>query len=191
MYITPKHNKKKLLFFLLPFLLLVAGVTALAITQDRWLLESNKKAENKAVNADGINYSPPSDLEVSSGQEAKRDNDRQQAGNGSIDQAIGRQEVAVGVAFADYDSAENAIDVRAFTPSVIENDGQCAATFTKDDFSVVQTSKAFVDFSSTQCEPILIGVSKFNIPGIWKLTVSYNSSKSTGVSPAMDIEINQ
>ncbi len=180
------HQKTKrilipVIISLIVIVLIAGGVSAYFL-----VLKNNQESADKADDS-SINYSPPTDQEVDASQDGKKNND-----NSSTDpqSEANKRKVSVGIAFANYDPDEKAVDIRAFTPDAIEGDGQCTATLTKGAQTVTQSSRAFIDFTSSQCEPILIATSKFSSGGTWKLTVSYSSSKSTGISPVMEVSLN-
>lgn len=144
-----------------------------------------EQANDNAV--PGVNYNPPTEEEAEGSQDGKKNNTpgKSESDNSSKN----KQSVLVGVAFAGYDTEEEAVDIRAFTPDVIEGDGICTATLTNGSLEVTKSEKAFIDSSSSQCRPILISRSDFSVAGTWKLVVTYNSSKNSGSSPPMDVEI--
>jgi len=189
MHIIQKRNKITLALLVSAATLLVAGgYLAYAYnTKNMWPFANNPTPTEETESTDNVNYSPPTGQEVESGQDTKKDTYNQNTSK--PDENTNKQTVSVGIAFADFDAEENAVDIRAFTPDIIEDDGTCTATLVQGDNTVSQSSKAFIDFSSSQCEPILIPTSRFPAKGIWKLTVSYNSSKNSGVSPTMDVEV--
>lgn len=151
----------------------------------------NNNSSNSDLIIDGINYSPPTQQEEESSQYAK-DNLLQQpassADNGGTSNR-NTKNVSVGVAYAAYDKSKGAVDIRAFIPDVIEGSGVCTATLYLDGMTVTGESKAFIDSSSSQCEPILIKKTGFATTGTWSLVVSYLSPTSEGKSPAMEVEV--
>ena len=198
MLTTQKQSKKPpyTLFALIGIviILVVAYVGFAYTTKSAWPFVTT--AEPEAPSADtSINYQPPTEQEVESSQDAKKNNAHQDAdnqndsGHTGEQNTVTKQSVSVGVAFASYDKDEKAVDVRAFTPDVIEGNGTCTATFTKDGKSVTRSSKAFIDYSTSQCEPILIPESEFTSTGTWRLTVSYSSTKHEGVSPVVMVDV--
>ena len=193
MHTTQKNRKKSLTILIstAAVIVIAGGYFGYAYaTKNVWPFQANSSTTAKST--DGINYSPPTQQEIESSQDAKK-NDAQQQSNSSTNttNTASKQTVSVSIAFAGYDSNEKAVDVRAFTPDVIEGDGTCTATFTQGSKTVSQSSEAFIDSSSSQCEPILIPESKFDTKGTWKLSVLYVSSKSTGVSSPMNVEVAQ
>lgn len=190
MRIVQKQNKKRrltLIALLIAALVLVLGYFSFAyITKNAWPF-----IQDTQTNSDNINYSPPTDQEVKDSQNGKKNSNQQVDGGATAPKPnSSKNKVSVGIAFASYDVDEKAVDVRAFTPDVIEGDGTCTATLTRGATTVSQSSKAFIDSSSSQCQPILIPESRFDTKGVWKLIVTYTSSKSSGSSPSMDVEIN-
>lgn len=98
-----------------------------------------------------------------------------------------KKDVTVGIAYAG--PAENNIEARAFISGVIEGTGTCTATFTKGSERVTGASKAFIDATTSQCEPIVIAKSQFKQSGMWSVVVSYESPTSKGSSPALEVEL--
>lgn len=191
MRITQKRNKTPLIATLITVAVLIVAAggyfTYAYMTKSIWPFY-----ETTQTSSDGINYSAPTEQEEEASQDAKKNNTQQtNTDSNTSGDTTTKRAVSVGIAFAAYDVDEKAVDVRAFTPDVIEGDGTCTATFTLDGRTVTATSKAFVDSSSSQCEPILVPESKFEVKGVWKLSVSYSSSKSTGVSPTMDVKVSK
>jgi len=95
------------------------------------------------------------------------------------------KKVEVGIASARVDGS--IISVRAFVNDIIEGDGTCTASFTNGDHTITGSSPAFIDASTSQCEPIEISTLKFQENGIWKLTVEYRSKDASGTSATMDL----
>lgn len=135
-----------------------------------------------------INTSPPTNDEIDANQDAKKNNDeRSTQQEQDANQPGAKRTVEVGIAYADvYD---NIIEIRAFTPSVIESNGTCTATLTQGSTQIVRTSKAFIDSSSSQCEPINIPASELPARGSWSLVVSYSSPASSGTSAPREIKL--
>jgi hypothetical protein len=190
MRIKQKPLQKKsraLIYAILAILVLSLGYFGFAYaTKSVWPF-----AQQSQIDKDGVNYSPPTEQEVEDSQNAKKDNSYQEEDTSKGVPSNQKKNVSVGIAFAGYDKDEKVIDVRAFTPNAIESDGTCTATFTQGTKTVSQSSKAFIDSSSSQCEPILIPENRFETKGTWKLVVTYVSSKSSGTSPSMNVEVSE
>ena len=180
-----RFNKNKKTFILpltIVALVILIGYFAFAyITKSAWpFYESAKPMDTSET------YSPPTEQEVTNSQDAKKNNAHQEA---SQENQPAASNVSVAIAYADFDQTENAIDIRAFTPDVVEGTGTCTATLIKDGQSITRSSKAFIDSSTSQCEPILIPVADFPSSGTWELVVSYSSDKYKGTSSPMKVEV--
>ncbi len=181
------HSKKQKLYLLVTIIgiafLAVIGYFAYAYHGN----DDTSHSGQSTSDSEAINFSKPTDDEISEGQEAKK-NDYEH-NNDSESNPQGKKNISIGIAFASFDANEDVVDIRAFTPDIIEGDGVCTATLTRESITVEETSKAFIDFSSSQCEPIAISRDRFNTGGAWKLIVSYSSSTSTGLSAPMTVEL--
>ena len=182
------RTSKKAAFLAIPAVVVIAAATYVYFAHQNslWPFLSTKSADTPLV-VDGINYAPPTDQEKAASQDAKKDTSHSAENTGST--SSDGKNISVGVAYAAYDSAKGAVDIRAFTPDVIEGTGTCTARLTLDDITVTESSKAFVDSKSSQCEPILIQKTNFTTAGKWRLVVSYQSPTSEGSSPAMEVEV--
>lgn len=121
------------------------------------------------------------------GQQTKRDALEDNATKDEEKDQSGRTVVDVGVAYSGI--VDNSVEVRAFTPSVIEGNGVCIATFTRGDQTVSAQSPAFVDSTTSQCQPIQISLDEFEAEGVWSLSVEYSSPTSRGFSQASEVRI--
>ena len=183
---TTQKDSKKLFAIILASAIAVSGLGYLGYaytTKNVWPF-----AAHATKTVDGINYSPSTEQEVRDSQDGKKNSENQDESKTTPDSST---TVSVGIAYAGYSDSKDAIDIRAFTPNVVEGDGTCTATLTKDRQTITRTSKAFIDSSSSQCEPILINTSEFPAGGIWTLTVSYKSNTSNGASTPVEVEVSQ
>jgi hypothetical protein len=189
---TQKVSKKHLAIIIISVVAVLAlGYFCYAYaTKNAWPFKA-QATDTTTRSEDGINYNPPTEQEVENSQEAKENNaQRSENGTENGEQSnTSKAPVSVGIAYASYDKAKGAVDIRAFTPDVIEGTGICTATLTLNEITVIGKSKAFIDSSSSQCEPILIKRTDFPTTGKWSLVVSYDSPTSSGKSPAMEVEI--
>lgn len=186
---TTQKRSRKLLPLIIISAVVLAGLGYFGYayaTKDAWPFEA--QTADTMTTEDGINYSPPTEQELNDSQDGKKNSASQDENNSSSSAST---RVSIGIAYAGYDEEEGMIDIRAFTTDVVEGTGTCTATLTKDGKTVTRTSKAFVDSSSSQCEPILINTGDFPSGGTWDLTVSYKSDTSSGVSASMKVEVNQ
>lgn len=135
------------------------------------------------IDKPSVNYGPPSKTDEQESQAAKQKlidesqkNDTATASN-----------VEVGIA-GTYVSESN-IEIRAFTPSVIEGGGTCTAIMTNGSATVTGKSESFIDATTSQCRPIIIPLDQFPQRGAWVLKVTYKSDKYEGTSPSMEVTL--
>jgi hypothetical protein len=79
--------------------------------------------------------------------------------------------------------------LNGYVPSVIETDGTCVATMTKDRITVTESRQAMQNAQNTTCGQIIIPKSKLE-SGTWQATLSYSSSRSAGTSEKVNVEVN-
>lgn len=94
--------------------------------------------------------------------------------------------VQVGISSASREG--NYLEVRGFAAGAIEGDGTCTAKATHDGMTITGTSKAFIDASTTQCEPIQISLDKLHA-GTWSVVVTYSSATHEGTSGALEVTL--
>lgn len=173
-------------------LLVLAYVVYAYTSQSLWPFASRKDTITSQTSADDsassnnptndVNYSPPTKEEEEASQDGKKETTQE-------DNSIGgsKTHVNIGVTFSAIFNGK--MEVRAFTPSIIEGNGTCTATFTKGSSKVTASSSAFIDSSTTQCNPIYIDPSQFTEKGTWDLVVSFSSSDASGDSGKIEVNI--
>lgn len=82
---------------------------------------------------------------------------------------------------------EDALEVRGFSDSIIES-GTCTLSATMGSSVQTTTSPAFIDASSTICEPLQIDKSKL-ASGEWDIKVTIKTASSEGVSETVKVNI--
>jgi flagellar basal body-associated protein FliL len=180
------RNRKKIVIVIASILVLIAAAFLVYF----FLLGGNKTSEQTSdVDSttrptNDVDYSGASEEDVATSQDGKKNSSDNNNTEGT---PAPNSNVTVGITFADVIGSN--VEIRAFTPSVIEGDGKCTATLTKGTETVTQSSPAFIDATSTQCEPIYIDVAKFPSKGVWSLKVDYSSSKHKGVSEISKVTI--
>lgn len=180
-----KINKQKkknftIIAIAIATLLLVGGGVAAYM-----VMNNQNKADSQEIN--DVNYDPPTDREVEEGQDAKKDAYENTKNPSSDDKTTTetKKSVNVGVSFADmYDGK---LEIRAFTSGVVEA-GTCTATVKRGGEEVTKTSGAFIDASSTQCEPMYIPKSELS-SGKWSVTVSFSSKSALGTSEVVEVNV--
>lgn len=191
MKIIKKQSSKKLLTIGTTAILAVAIISYFAYgyaTKNTWPFQQPLET-NDGINS--VDYNPPSSEDVKSSQDAKNNNEAnnnpQSSDDDNTNTETQKRGVEVGISYADI--YENNVEIRAFTPGVIEGSGTCTITLSQDQQRVVRTVKAFIDSSSSQCEPVYIPLSEFLPKGKWTLQVTYESPTSNGKSDSREITI--
>lgn len=147
-------------------------------------IDSQNKADTQDINS--VNYDPPTEQEISDGQNAKKDDyNNVETKNNDDKNTTDEKLVDVGISYAGIFN-EN-FEVRAFTNGVVEA-GTCTVTITKNTNVIKGSSGAFIDASSTQCQPILIPKSQFE-SGTWLVEVTYSSPSTHGTSDKMEVKV--
>ena len=180
----------KKVFVIVALVFLAAGVyVALAYKISLWPFTSTSTVETTVRGVNEIDYSGPTSTDIESSQDGKKTttSESQNSTTTSHQAPTDKQQLAIGVTYADI--TNNNFEVRAFTPSIIEGNGTCTATFTKGGLTLSQSSEAFIDSSTTQCKPIYIPLDKFSEKGTWSLTVSYDSPDAIGTAEQMEVNI--
>lgn len=179
---SSKNSRNKTIFTLLGILLIIALITAFGIFWYKSHNTENSPISNPEESGNTINYDSPSDEDIEHSQDAKKRGEETQPQQGDD-----KLPASVGIAFADKEGDN--FEVRAFTSSVIEGTGTCTAVFTNGSKTVKKSSKAFVDASTSQCQPILVPLSELTPSGDWNFNVEYYSPTSSGASQIEVIKI--
>lgn len=182
------HQYKKILALLLTCLLVIVVITYGIVAKEKslWPFEFSPSNTPLDGTSESVNYNPPTNEEIKEGQDAKQRliDDKEKSEERSNNDY---KQVNVGVTFSEV--VDGKLEIRAFTPSVIEGDGVCTANLQKGNIKVTESSPAFIDSTTTQCQPIFIPIDKFSLKGVWSLVVSYKSSRSIGESSIIEINI--
>lgn len=197
MKLSPKTNKKKktskywVITSIILALVVILGYFAYAyMSKNAWPFKAtttSTASENRDINE--VDYGPPSQEDIDQSQTGKQNttNDDSSTENNPPTNSSTKKSVAVGVPFADV--VDNNVEIRAFTPGIIEGGGKCTAQLQKGSKIVTATSEAFIDSSSSQCNPIYINLSSFPEKGEWSLTVQYSSNSAEGTSEKIGVTI--
>ncbi len=183
-----KNSIKKplILTTILVIIVLLISGTVFAYKQSLWPFlkkDNTQKSANYDQNTnDQVNYSAPTQQEVDSSQDAKKNTAQEQ--NGTQQEDTSTKKVSVGISYATINSGN--LEIRAFTPDVIEGTGTCTATAVMGTKEFTTTSKAFVDATSSICKPLYIDAGKLEA-GTWNVTVSYSSPTSSGTSNSVEV----
>lgn len=78
--------------------------------------------------------------------------------------------------------------LNGFVPAIIESDGTCTLTLTKDEIVVTVSKGALQNAQNTSCGQLAVPFDKLTI-GTWQAVLSYESSAHTGSSVKTEVEI--
>lgn len=81
------------------------------------------------------------------------------------------------------------VEVRSYVAGVLEDGGECKATFTQGSQSFVRLSEGSADATTTTCAKISVNKSDFPATGKWQVIVSYSSATAKGDSDAMEVTV--
>lgn len=185
MRVQHKKPNNKLAWIIATTLLVITLYFLFAYANSTWPFNFPRNGNQNGTQTE-INYSPPTDEEIEHSQDGKKNstNNEPQDDKSPAEQ----RDLSVEISFAGKIN-ESQIDIRAFTPDVIEGTGTCTATLTKGGYTVTGTSVGFIDASSTICEPMVLDTNKFSSAGVWTLTVSYKSPTGSGTSKEIEVNI--
>jgi hypothetical protein len=89
---------------------------------------------------------------------------------------------------SEWDADAAAVYVSGYLEGVVEDDGQCTLTLTKDGQSVSATKPGTSNVTNTSCGQLTVAGSELST-GVWTATVSYSSSTSSGSSEPVQVEV--
>lgn len=189
-------NKKKVATILAVFIAIaaiVAGYLVFAKLQDKWPFEHEavgKVEEDKKVRGYGdVNYEEPTEQEVIDSQDAKKRATEESGSNNKQDDNVSSNKKNISLGVSSSSVYGQNLEIRAFTTDVIEGTGTCTAVLTKGNLKVEKSGKAFIDSTSSICEPIYIPVKSFASKGSWDLVLKYDSPTSSGYTKSIEVQI--
>jgi len=186
-----KNTKKSLLIALVALVIILAGAyTYVAAREGYWPFPSaprQEESEQTSTDDDTTTPNQPNDTNEDSSTYNGIKNSNGSAEPQEPTPTTGTKKT-VGVGIASAGPVETNVEVRAFVTDVIEGSGTCTATFKKGAITVTASSQAFIDVSTSQCEPIRIDASRFE-KGTWNLVVSYTSPTSNGASETLEVSL--
>jgi hypothetical protein len=160
--------------------------SALAFATSWWPFNSDA-VENQRVNDAGISVDDDSNND---GKEPIQPSEIIGEGENTSEQNPEKLTANVGLAFASV--VDGNLEVRAFTTSEIHPDGTCTAIVTKGSEVIRQSSKSFIDATTSQCNPIFIPLDTFSDKsGVWQVSVEYESEKYIGKSEAYEVRLDE
>lgn len=179
-------KKKKKIIIVAALLIVVGAGLFVALRTD----ENNSAGVN--THPDDINYSPPTEEELSAAEKHKQDLINQQNNQTAKNSSGSKTTVAPFITFAGHvqDSPSgDVIEVRAYIPGVYESGGICTAKFTRASQIFSRQIDAIPSASTTNCETLAIPRSDFPSPGTWTVVVDYSSDDSSGTSKQQTFEV--
>lgn len=185
---SSQKTKRTIIVLASVLLVSMAGYAAYATSNGLWPFSSNQTAHHSEAD-EADTSSSPTEVDESDSQSAKKEyvEDSKPNEPQAPAKSAGKKAVDVGVSFADiYDGK---LEVRAFTSGTIES-GSCKVTakHASSGSVVSESSKAFIDASTTQCEPVYIPVSKL-AEGEWDVSVEFSSKTHQGVSESRKVNV--
>lgn len=183
---TKSTQKKKYIIVVavLVIVLAIAGASYALISRN------TPDSSTDTTNTPGsVNYNPPTDQETDSSQDGKKDSTDGNKDDENSNGDTPSQKKTAQVGIANTYKTSNSLEIRAFTPSVVEGTGTCTATLIKGSLSVSKSAEAFIDASTSQCRVITIPLSEFGEKGAWTLTVTYSSPAYAGTSSTWDVQL--
>ncbi len=167
--------------------LLLAGLGVYAFyakQTDSWPFT---QASDKTRDTGEVNYGPPTEQEIEDSQDAKQRGDTEETTEENSNNNQSAQST-IPVAISSASVIDNNLEIRAFTPGIIEGTGECTATVSNGNKKVTAKSTAFIDTSSSICQPILIEKSQLGT-GTWQVVVTYSSPDAKGTSQTVTVTI--
>jgi hypothetical protein len=175
-----KNSKRVTIIIIVAFLLLSTAAAGLFFYLQPKRIAVTHTESARPVNH--INYDGPTDEEQAAGDQQKEDNIKR-------DETPSQPSSHATVVIADASQYGSVIEVRGYVSSVIEDGGQCSATFTHGATSFTVSGSATKDAKTTQCSPLSAQRSQFLVAGSWSVVLTYTSSSTTGASSSYSLEI--
>lgn len=161
-------------------------ILALTIGAIRFIADKQQITKNQGPSHDGINFDPPTKEDKQEVDENKQRIVEGQSNTPTPTSSSGKKQVIPTITYAGQYG--DTIEVGAFVPSIIENNGTCTLTLSKDTVTKTVTVSAVNDASSTDC-PVMSIPNNQLTSGKWSAKVSYSSPTAEGVSEPRDIEV--
>lgn len=183
-----KNNKKRAIIITLIILFLIAlSVSAFFFTPLKNRFFNNPTNNDAPAGpASTVDYSGPSESDINESQNAKKNADEPATDTSPPSSNSGKKTVPIAVSYADM--YNDNLEIRAFISGVIEGTGTCTATATKNGTIITESTSAFIDTSTTQCNPIYINKSRLSA-GVWKVIVNFSSPDAQGTSETVEVTI--
>lgn len=162
----------------------ILGVALVASGVFLWLASQKKPSTQSSspLSVNQVNYGGPSDDEQAAGDKQKEVNVQKETP--SPQPASGAT-----VILSDASQYGDVIEVRGYIANIIEEGGNCTATFTLGSKVITATGAGIKDAKTTQCSTISLPRSQFTSAGSWSVVLSYKSAVAEGSSTTETVEI--
>ncbi|MGY1813429.1 hypothetical protein [Blastococcus sp. SYSU D00820] len=96
--------------------------------------------------------------------------------------------VSVLMSYSGWDAPASAVVAGGFVPDLLESDGTCTLTLTRDGVVLSGGSEATPDASTTSCGEVRVSGAELT-SGPWQATLSYASPRSAGESQPFTVVV--
>jgi hypothetical protein len=132
-----------------------------------------------------VNLNPPTQQDKTAVDQHKED----LSNNSSTTPTVSNGKQVVTPVIADASQYGDAVEVRSYVASIIENGGTCQITFVHGNTTVTKQVNGLKDATTTRCTNLSVSRSEFSTAGNWSVTVTYNSTTATGSSETKIVSI--
>lgn len=187
MVMLKKNKNKKVISIIVSVVLVLALIVSGVITykySNRQKITATK-SEDKIQQSGGskIDLSPPT-TEEKQASEANKDHIVQQA---ESSQPATTSSVKPAITYAGQ--YNNQVEVGAYVSGVLESDGVCITTLSKDSEKITKQVVAVQNINSMDCPVAIIARSEIPSAGAWAATVQYKSAKYNGTSDQREVGV--
>lgn len=98
----------------------------------------------------------------------------------TINDTTGKQ--AVNILLTNAGITNGQVSASGFVTNIAESNGSCEYVFTSGSLEVRKTAGVLTNPTSTTCKTVSFPVNELPAKGVWKVTLSYSSSTSSGQS---------
>lgn len=150
---------------------------------------------SSTISEDGINYAPSTPDDASLNESIKNEivsKDDNEPTSRDIetetDPTTKNEVTPVISAWGQPKGPGTDLKLNGYVPQIIEKDGTCTLTMQKDGKTTTASKGSLVNAQNTSCGQLTVLSSQLE-PGDWQVTLSYESSTSSGTSKTITIEI--
>lgn len=184
MQISSAGKRKKILGIVLGLIFLAALAGAVIFLQN-----------NNTSRKDGaIDYSPATkeDKEFNDSLKADLEDSKKEGGanrHSAGEEGSVREVTPIITAYGQPKGPGTDFVLNGFVPGIVENNGTCMLTVTKNGKEVSASKPALQNAQDTSCGQLSIPFTELGSTGTWSATLSYDSPSASGSSKATQVEI--